>query len=162
MSGKVVELKQGPRSHNCQFSILLNSTFLLSSWVATSIRARIKPIFAYMSTAKPYILLEFRMNKTAIYWKFKFIVIFLDNKPAIKDKKTANLMWTKDMMVKNNFVFFNTKNNVSELVSELFYYVVLKCTSDLLPVLKRVFHLDRKYRRLYLIQSNLRTNFMHC
>lgn len=66
------------------------------------------------------------------------------------------------MMVKNNFVFFNTKNNVSELFSEQEYYVVLQRTSDLLPVLKRVFHLDRKYRRLYLIQSNLRKNFMLC
>lgn len=66
------------------------------------------------------------------------------------------------MMVKNNFVFFNTKNNVSELFSEQEYYVVLQRTSDLLPVLKRVFHLDRKYRRLYLIQSNLRKKFMLC
>lgn len=67
MPGKVAELKLGPRSHNCQLRAMFTNACLYSFWVATGFDLRIKTTFIYMSSALPYTLLVFIMNKAATY-----------------------------------------------------------------------------------------------
>lgn len=136
MPGKVAYLKLEPRTHNCRIIKLFTSACLYSSWVATGFDLSIKTIFTYWSCALPCTLLEFIMNKTAIYWKINVIVILLGSNPPREDQKLAHLMRTGGMVVKNDFAIFNIKNNVFCIFlvdQNIEHFVLLKYISDLLP-----------------------------